>query len=76
LKFTTYVPTTDNNDRPFSAALLERVIDQLWKPFKAMTDEGEVRGRWTNDLGVLRKDKSRKISIDCSRIVCRRRSAQ
>jgi hypothetical protein len=67
MKFTTYVPTTDNDERPFDADFLERVIEQLWRPFKGMTEEGFVKGRWTSSSGVVYRDLSRKISIECGR---------
>lgn len=67
MKFMTYVPITDNDEIPFDADFLERVIEQLWRPFKGMTEEGKVKGRWTSGSGVVRYDISRKISIECAR---------
>ena len=65
MKFITYVPTTDNEGTPFNEVFLDRVIDQLWEPFQAMTDEGLVRGRWTAPDGTLFQDVCVKISIAC-----------
>jgi hypothetical protein len=65
VKFTTYVPISRNDGTRFEAAFLERVIDQLWQPFQAMTDEGFVRGRWTAPDGTFFRDMCFKISIAC-----------
>lgn len=65
MKFTTLIPTTRNDGTPFDAAFLERVIDQIWEPFQAMTDEGLVRGRWTAPNGIFFRDTCVKISIAC-----------
>jgi hypothetical protein len=65
VKFTTYVPIRHNDGTPFDPAYLRRVIDRLWRPFHAMTDEGLVRGRWTAPDGTHFRDTCRKISIAC-----------
>lgn len=67
MKFTTLIPTTQNDGEPFETAFLRRVIDQLWKPFRAMSEEREVYGRWTDDDGIVYSDVSIKISIECGR---------
>jgi hypothetical protein len=67
VKFTTLIPKTRNDGNPFPAELLKRVIDQLWKPFGAMSEEGEVIGRWTHKDGTVFSDVCIKISIECDR---------
>jgi len=67
VKFTTLIPTTRNDGTPFEEEFLRRVIDQLWKPFGAMSEEREVRGRRTDDDGTVYSDVSIKISIECDR---------
>ena len=67
MKFTTLIPTTRNDGSLFDSAFLRRVIDELWKPFQAMSEEREVHGRWTDDDGIVYSDVSIKISIECER---------
>jgi hypothetical protein len=67
VKFTTLIPTIGNDGIPFDDALLRRLITQLWKPFKAMSEEHEVIGKWTDDDGTVYSDVSIKVSIECSR---------
>ncbi len=67
VKFTTLIPKTRNDGRAFSAEFLKSVIDRLWKPFGAMSEEGEVIGRWTNKDGVVYSDVCIRISIECER---------
>ena len=67
MKFTTLIPTSQNDGTPFEAVFLRRVIDQLWTPFGAMSEEHEVHGRWTDDDGSIYRDVSIKISIECDR---------
>lgn len=43
------------------------MITQLWKPFKAMSAEHDVIGKWTDDDGRVYSDVSIKVSIECSR---------
>ena len=66
MKFTTLIPKTRNDGTPFLKHLLDRVIEGLWKPFGAMSQEGEVIGRWTHE-GIVHSDLCIKISIECSR---------
>jgi hypothetical protein len=65
MKFTTYVPIRDNRGTPFEAAYFKKVIDELWEPFQAMTDEGEINGIWTALDGSLYRDTCPKIGIAC-----------
>ncbi len=67
MKFTTLIPTVANDGTPFEEKFLRRLIDRLWKPFGAMSEEREVHGRWTDDDGMVYHDVSIKISIDCDR---------
>ena len=67
MKFTTLIPTTDNNGVPFKPSLLERLVNALWKPFAGVTEEGPVTGHWVDDDGTAFHDTCRKISIECER---------
>ena len=67
MKFTTYVPITDNHGVSYDEDFLERVIEQLWRPFKGMSEEGPVRGRWINDAEIIFRDINKRISIECGR---------
>src|SRR5437764_6798480 len=49
MKFTTLIPTTRNDGTAVKPAVLERLIDSLWRPFRGMTKEGNVTGRWIDD---------------------------
>ena len=68
MKFTTLIPTTRNDGTPFENEYLRRIIDQLWKPFQAMSEEREIVGRWTDEEGTVYADVSIKISIECDRV--------
>jgi hypothetical protein len=67
VKFITMIPTTGNDGTSFDPDFLGRVVDQLWKPFGAMSQEGGVIGRWTDDDGTIFGDVNMKISIECNR---------
>jgi hypothetical protein len=67
MKFTTLLPTTWNDGTAIEAALLDRVIERLWRPFSGMTDEGRVRGRWIDGDGTEYSDVCIKVSIECDR---------
>jgi hypothetical protein len=67
VRFTTLISTTSNDGDPFDEDLLERVIEQLWQPFRGMSEEGWVKGRWRRDSGRVQHDLSRKITIECER---------
>jgi hypothetical protein len=66
VKFTTLIPTTWNDGTPVKPSRLANLINRLWRPFGAMTDEGLVTGRWT-DNGTIFSDVCVKVSIDCDR---------
>lgn len=67
MKFTTLIPTTDNEGTPIKPSVLARLMDGLWRPFGGMTNEGTVTGRWTDDDGTLFADICVKVSIECDR---------
>jgi hypothetical protein len=67
MKFTTLVPKTRNDGTAVEPARLQRVIDSLWRPFRGMTDEGDVSGRWIDDDGTEFADVCVKVSIECDR---------
>ena len=67
MKFTTLIPTSWNDGMPVDKKLLDRLIEDLFRPYHGMTDEGEVSGRWVDDDGTIYADRSIKISIECDR---------
>ena len=67
MKFTTLIPTTWNDGTPINSAVLERVLDALWRPFRAMTKDGYVTGHWIDEDGTEFTDLCVKLSIDCDR---------
>jgi hypothetical protein len=67
VKFTTLIPTTDNDGNPFEPAALARLIETLWRPFGGMTEEKEVLGCWIDDDGTEFRDMCFKVSIECDR---------
>lgn len=67
MKFTTLIPTTDNNGTALKPSLLNRLIDALWRPFGGMTNDGYVTGRWIDSDGNEFADTCAKVSIDCDR---------
>jgi hypothetical protein len=67
MKFTTLIPTTRNDGAPVKPAVLEHILDGLWRPFRAMTKEGFVTGRWIDDDGTEFSDVCLKVFIDCDR---------
>jgi hypothetical protein len=66
MKFTTLIPTTWNDGTPIKPSVLDREIKSLWRPFRAMSNEGYVTGRWIDDDTEF-ADVSMKISIECDR---------
>ena len=42
MKFTTLIPTTRNDGTEVGPAVLSRLIDRLWRPFRGMAEEGWV----------------------------------
>ena len=52
MKFTPLIPTTRNDGTPIPLSTLARLRDALWRPFKGMTEEGEVTGHWIDADGA------------------------
>jgi hypothetical protein len=67
MKFTTLIPTTLNDGTAVKPSVLHRLITSLWRPFRAMSNEGHVRGHWIDDDGMEFNDICVKISIECKR---------
>jgi hypothetical protein len=67
VKFTTLIPTTWNDGTAVKPSVLARLIDQLWRPFGGMTNEGPVTGRWIDEDGTEFQDTCLKISIETGR---------
>lgn len=67
MKFTTLIPTTDNEGISIKPSVLHRVIDSLWRPFRGMTKEGFVTGHWIDEDGAEFSDVCLKVSIECDR---------
>jgi hypothetical protein len=67
MKFTTFIPTTWNDGTAIKPAVLERVIDTLWRPFRAMTKDGYVTGHWVDEDGTEFTDVCLKVFIECDR---------
>jgi hypothetical protein len=67
MKFTTFIPTTQNDGTAIKPSQLARLIDGLWRPFSGMTNEGLVEGRWIDEDGREFADICVKIAIDCER---------
>jgi hypothetical protein len=67
MKFTTLIPTTRNDGTKVKPAVLSRLIDRIWRPFRGMTDEGWVTGHWIDDDGTEFTDLCIQLSIECHR---------
>jgi hypothetical protein len=67
MKFTTLIPATRNDGTDIERAVLSRVIDALWRPFRGMSEEGFVTGHWIDDDGTEFTDLCIRISIECDR---------
>src|SRR5947209_8681348 len=67
MKFTTLIPTTTNDGTYVKQSALERMVDQLWRPFRGMTNEGQVTGHWIDEDGTEYRDECVKITIECER---------
>jgi hypothetical protein len=67
MKFTTLIPTTRNDGTEVPLAVLSRLIDRLWRPFRGMTEEGWVTGHWIDNDGTEYTDICIKVSIECDR---------
>ena len=67
MKFTTLVPTSRNDGTTVKPSAVQRLINSLWRPFRAMTNEGHVSGHWIDDDGVEFADICVKVVIECDR---------
>ena len=67
MKFTTLIPTTDNEGTAIKPDVLERVLDAMWRPFRGMTKEGYVTGFWIDDDGTEFTDVCLKVYVECDR---------
>src|SRR5207247_5320654 len=67
MKFTTLIPTTRNDGTPVKPAVLHRLVESLWRPFRGMTKEGPVTGHWIDDDATEFTDVCLKVSIQCDR---------
>jgi hypothetical protein len=67
VKFSTFIPTNRNDGAPFKPSVLERIINNLWRPFRGITKEGYVIGHWIDEDGTEFQDVCLKVSIECDR---------
>jgi hypothetical protein len=67
VKFTTLIPTRRNDGTAVKPSALARLIDNLWRPFGGMTNEGLVTGHWIDEDGTDFTDVCVKVSIECDR---------
>ena len=67
MKFTTLIPTTRNDGKEVKPAVLQRLTDTLWQPFRAATLEGYVTGHWIDEDGSEFTDVCLKLAIECDR---------
>jgi hypothetical protein len=67
MKFTTLLPTMRNDGTPFKPSVLDHAVDSLWRPFRGITNEGYVTGRWIDEDGTEFTDVCPKVSIECDR---------
>ena len=67
MKFSTLIPTTRNDGTTVKPSVMDRALDSLWRPFRGMTDEGEITGHWIDDDGTEFTDICIKVSIKCDR---------
>jgi hypothetical protein len=67
MKFTTLIPTAQDDGTVVKPSALNRLLDSLWRPFGGMTNEGFVTGHWTDADGTEFTDVCLKVSIDCDR---------
>jgi hypothetical protein len=67
MKFTTLIPTTQNDGTEVPPAVLDRLIYRLWRPFGGSTEEGWVKGHWIDDDGTEFTDGCVTVSIHCDR---------
>jgi hypothetical protein len=67
MKFTTLIPMKWNDGTDVPPAVLQRLINSLWRPFRAATEEGPVMGHWIDDDGTEFSDVCVKVWIECDR---------
>ena len=67
MKFTTLIPMRRNDGTEVPPAVLQRLINSLWRPFRAATEEGPVKGHWIDDDGTEFSDVCIKVWIECDR---------
>ena len=67
MKFTTLIPTARNDGTAVRPAVLDRLIQTLWRPFRGATREGVITGHWIDDDGTEFTDRCEKVSIECDR---------
>jgi hypothetical protein len=67
MKFTTLIPTTRNDGTAVKPSVLHRVLDSLWRPFRAISKEGYVTGHWIDADGTEFTDVCLRVSIECDR---------
>lgn len=67
MKFTTLIPTTRGDGATVKPSVLGRLIDELWRPFRGITNEGLVTGQWLDEDGTHFIDVCVKVSIECQR---------
>jgi hypothetical protein len=67
MKFTTLIPTTWDDGTEVKPAVLQRLTDSLWRPFRGGTKHGYVTGYWIDDDGTEFTDVCLQVSIECDR---------
>jgi hypothetical protein len=67
VKFTTLIPTKQSDGTAVKPSVLARLIDNLWRPFGGMTNEGLITGHWIDQEGTEFTDVCLKVSIECER---------
>ena len=65
MKFTTLIPTTWNDGTTVNPAVMERLLDKMWRPYRGMTKEGYVTGYWIDEDGTEFRDVCLKVFIVC-----------
>jgi hypothetical protein len=74
MKFTTLIPTTRTNGSPIKPAVLQRLIDALWRPFGGMTNEGYVTGHWIDQDGTEFMTCASRLPLSATAVVWRKPS--
>jgi hypothetical protein len=68
MKFITLVPTTRNDGTALTPSEQAQLLDDLWRPFGGMTNEGLVTGHWIDPAsGTHYEDVCVKVAIECDR---------